>query len=492
MKKQLYTEEELDRFVFFPEAYSAEERAAIERFIEENALAAEFVGKTRKLKDDLSARLRQEPSESDREFAKRIFGSKQILLPSFGLVKNDSQEIFAHYSEIIEKRTLPQRFTRFIRVYPLRSASVVALVAAALVILVTLRKPVIDYNPAYAEVKDNVLAVYNKGGEKLWTKPAAGTPDYTQSTGSNNRYRRPFLIADVDGDGTNEVITDLYNETMEMTTNSLTCYSDNGIERWKYTPTFKLEGIGSTSATATRSVIFDFTLFAASKSETPKLYVVVCDPTFSPSCIIQVDPKTLSEEQRYWHTGGINKIFVHDVNNDGKPELLIAGINDAVDMVFFAGIDPENGIEGKSSTMSEQLQSMPSIQEMFYCVLPPVEFYEKLSVTKFNTLWTLQPLSYGENVIDVETNEIPYNIYHNAEGGIHYIFDKTLTVRSVSASSNFEKIYNNYRESKDRSMEPLNQEYFQKLKKNVRWWDGNKFVNYPTYNKRYTGKQFLP
>jgi hypothetical protein len=170
---------------------------------------------------------------------------------------------------------------------------------------------------------------------------------------------------------------------------------------------------------------------------------------------------------------------------------LIAGINDNIDMVFVAGINMES-IDGKTSTSNEQFSTIRKVNELFYCMLPPIEFYEKLAATKFNTLWILKPLSYGESAIDIETSEIPNNVYDNTQGGIHYIFDNNLKISSVSASSNFEKIYNEYRESKDRSMDLLTQTYFEKLKQNVRWWDGEKFVNYPTFNKQYKKEQPLP
>jgi|GEM_PF-5553624 len=487
MKKQFYSEEELEQFIYFPENYSEEEIINIEEYIANNALAREFVQKTKSMRNELAERMQHAPLDSDIEFAKKLLSKKQLFLPPTDIAKRDSQEIFAQYYEIVENRTLPQRFIWYVRNYPIRTASFIATLAATVVLLSNLTKPNVDGNPSYAEVKDNVLTVYNAQGQILFTKPAVGTPNYNQSSDYLHEHIRPFLIADIDGDGINELLTNLYNRKVEETTNSLICYSNKGIELWRYSMKFSLAHLDDIVRHATQNLIIDFNVIPATANSKPRLFVTVNDPTFMPSCIVEIDPFNRRELHAYWHPGAVNKIFPYDINNDGKMELLIAGINNVEEAVFLAGINPDK-MNGASATAPPKFETGKRVQEIFYCLLPPTQLHKKLSSYNFNSLKILRPLTYGDAMVEIETTEIERDVYKNTTGGIKYIFDKKARIVGIGASSNFEAAYKDYVAANNLDWEPLGEGMFEKLRKNVRYWDGEKFVNYPTFNRKYIGQ----
>ena len=273
---------------------------------------------------------------------------------------------------------------------------------------------------------------------------------------------RPFLIADVDGDGTNEVLTNLYNEKYlgQGTTNTLTCYSNAGTERWHYVLAADLSGIEHGRMHAEQTQIYDYAVVPGDGSKKPRIFVAFGDPNPYPWCIAEIDPVHKKEPQHYWHVGVILKLFVSDVTGDGKKELLYTGINNFENAVFVAGLDPDS-ISGPTSVSFTGFMDGPRAQEMFYCLFPPTSLCRTLRSVAYNGVGYLEPFE-GDNAFKFATTE---NDGWNAMNGIFYVLNKRLEVVSVVPGSGFQKKYAEALQSGKYHLEPLTAEYYSKLKR---------------------------
>jgi len=491
MNEKKYTEEELDLFARFPERLTDEQKRAIEAYIQENMLAAEYVALQRKMYAELERDLEQPPTKSDVELADALLRKKQFLLPSLRLTRPEKKDILVSPFEIIAERRapLPARFVRYARIHPVKTGSFAIAAIAVLALAINMFSPRLDSNPVYAKVTNNVLSVYNKEGEELWTKSAVGTPDHVMNDDFTSGQMRPFLIADVDGDGTNEILTNLYNEKYlgQATTNTLTCYSNAGTERWHYALAADLSGIEKGRMHAQQTEIYDFAVVPGDNLKKPRIFVAFGDPNPYPSCIAEIDPVQKKEVQHYWHVGEIQKLFASDVDGDGKKELLFTGINNFENAVFVAALNPDS-ISGPTSVSFNGFMDGRRAQEMFYCLFPPTSLCLDIRGVKYNGMGDVEPLE-GEEIVKFATTE---DDGWNAMNGIFYTLNKRLEVVSVVPGSGFQKKYAEALQSGKYHLEPLTAEYYNKLKRNVRYWDGEKFVNYPTFNKRYSKNANLP
>ncbi|MDE3059107.1 MAG: hypothetical protein KGJ59_14240 [Bacteroidota bacterium] len=341
-------------------------------------------------------------------------------------------------------------------------------------------------NPTFAEVKNNVLTVYGESGEELWTKPDIGMDDYNMNNSFFAVPPRPFLIADVDGDGTNEVLANLYNRKYlsNGSSNTLVCYSSDGSERWRYTFSLDLSGVENGRMTATKTQIQDFAVIPGDSITKPRIFAVICDPSPYPSCIVEIDPIHQTELQHYWHVGQIQKLLPADVDGDGKEELLFAGVNNFENAAFVSALEPDN-ISGQTSVAFNGFMKVPRVQEMFYCLFPPTKLC--LLQDKYNSVNRIEPLE-GGNVFRVDTREVSSQDMRDDQG-IIYALNRQLKVVSIVPYSSFQKAYDEARKAGHPELEPLGAAYYEKLKHSVRYWDGEKFVNTPTFNKKYAAHQ---
>ncbi len=354
-------------------------------------------------------------------------------------------------------------------------------------------------NPTFAEVKNNLLAVYGESGEELWTKPDIGMDDYNMSNSFLAEPPRPFLIADVDGDGTNEVLTNFYNHKYlyNGSSNTLVCYSGDGAERWRYTFSLDLSGVENGRMKAINTVISDFAVISGDSTTKPKIFAAICDPSPYPSCIVEIDPIHKTELQHYWHVGQIEKLFATDVDGDGKQELLFAGVNNFENAAFVSALKPDH-ISGQTSVAFKGFMKEPRVQELFYCLFPPTKLC--LLQEKYNSVNRIEPQTLsdqptadleGGNMFRVDTREVSSQDMRDGQG-IIYALNRQLKVVSVVPYSSFQKAYDEARRAGHTELKPLSTAYYEKLKQSVRYWDGEKFVSKPTWNKKYPAHQPLP
>jgi hypothetical protein len=410
------------------------------------------------------------------------------LLPSDALIRA--------YAEIVQeqKHSLMRRVVGYARVHPVKTTGYATALAAALVLGFLAVRPVKDTNPAYAAVKNYQLFVYNSNHEVLWTKTAKGIPNTKldqPASASLIENRQVYLVDDIDDDSRNEVlISGISNEKgQSFTLDSLYCFNSNGSLRWVqayYSNAF------AESFEYTRSGqwnIRHFFVMKRTESSQPRLFVVAyCAPYF-PAKISEVNPTHGQELRTYWHPGGISRIIPHDIDNDGRQEIVATGVNNGHGKAYILALDPDR-LEGCGPAPSEFYpRGIPKAKEKIYMLLPRTDISEKYSTSGYSTPDAILVMPDGNLIVYVQELDGVFPDQPNAN--ILFTIGPNLRILSVTWSDQFLRIYDRLL-SEGKVKKPLSPEYWENLKKGALYWDGEKFVKEPTMNKLYPDSKNMP
>jgi hypothetical protein len=488
------SEQQLETLILEPECLSAEARNALRQHIEKCVLCREHWDRLKLMYRSIEDELRSEPTRRDREFAERLLASEERLaLPERGVVRRKESglsEVLETYAEVIEpyRRTALERFVRWVRIHPVRFATASAFSLAALALLtITLTRGTKDTNPMYAEVKNAVLRVYNKEGEVLWSKPVPRIPDGSTRFGFNSPYNTRFVtVDDIDGNGRNVVLVTGLTVASQYGIDSLFCFEDSGKLRWKIGAgkfaTFGKKGVGLfTEAGFVSHVV------VKSSERPPRLFTLVSDIAFSPAKLIEIDTQTGRELHAYHHRGGLSVLLQMDIDNDGKQELVVAGVNDGYDRACISILEPDK-IDGHAPVPSEllPLENMVPAKEKYYVLLPVSDLGRTRGHTLYNSVGHAQ--NPEDNLLIVSAQEPgATDSTTGVSPAVVYVFGESMKVVNVTGDDNFLKIYQKYFPHEQNIK--LNLAYWNALRDSVLYWDGEKFVHTPTMNKRYLDTQ---
>ncbi|MBI4810960.1 MAG: hypothetical protein HY800_05885 [Ignavibacteriales bacterium] len=109
-----------------------------------------------------------------------------------------------------------------------------------------------------------------------------------------------------------------------------------------------------------------------------------------------------------------------------------------------------------------------------------VQRFNHISVTKYNKVVVVEAVD--KKYIRVSTQEVAHDPLFYSR--IIYTFNKNFEVVAILAVDGFIKIHNKL-EKEGKLKQTYNQAYLKSLKDSIKYWDGEKFVNTPTMNKKY-------
>jgi hypothetical protein len=496
MKNQHPTERELEFFVNFPDSLTRDARKNIRAHLKECRVCREEVMSLRSFRSELKRRMNAPLSSQEEVFADAVLNQKrEIFLPFFGVVKKEKEKIeFPQWREIQPYyKTTAQKIILYARRYPVRATGFASIVVAALFTLVTLVQPKIDSNPVYAKLTNYVLRVYNKEGVQLWTQSMLGYAD--DSSFTPTPYNQTLLVADIDGEGKNEVLIAAGESTRAAWDDTLKCFNYRGTLRWKRTAgTPVLFGERHSSINMFWQYRSIFT-FSDSSSPKPRLFATA-GSSYLPSKLFEIDPRTGKDLQAYWVPGAINTALAMDIDHDGKKELLIGGCNDAWNRASLAILDPSD-INGHAPVQGDYTpQNCPPAHEKYYLLFPYTEYGQLLSpMVPTNYLTKLYAQNNGAftAVVEEVVNDTSDSKF---QGTIHYSISPA---ESPVGVMNIHLLFDNpfikgheVLEREGKLKDKIGIEYAEKLIHEILFWDGEKFVNTPTFNKKYTARQPLP
>lgn len=476
-KQEHITELKIDKFVVNPDLLEENERIDIEKHLSECALCRDYYTRVKNFYIVLEHKLETSPGEKDRELAVTLLRKKGAkLLPSKALEKTGVESLIGTYTDIarVSRRgSLPQRLYFFAQSRPVVSGVAMFVLAAILSIAFLFYQESGDSNPAYAIVQNYQLRVYNQDSELLWTKPALGMPDLSSTTwkGSRDHARRYLMVEDIDGNGTNEVLL-LYSADQKMTHDTLACYNYDGSLRWKGELPEPVQYGDSEQTRFIHWELRDFLVIQKNENRKKQLFVIAAS-RLNPSVLFELDPLTGTLIQTYWNNGHINHLLAFDVDGDGNTEIVIGGINNPFENAFISVLDPLT-ISGYGPTSIENIpHSVSKAREKFYILFPKSNVSEVWNTVRYNSTSIIE-ITPGPSLM-VHVDELPGR-NPDEQGGIVYILDDSMRVTSVTHNAPFRATH---RRLVDEGIlnDTLNADYWDNLKRSMRYWDGEKFVN---------------
>ncbi len=161
-----------------------------------------------------------------------------------------------------------------------------------------------------------------------------------------------------------------------------------------------------------------------------------------PAIVLVMDPMSGDERGRYVHTGAVIDLIAHDLDEDGFPELIGAGINNSMDRAVLFVLDARN-VEGTSPTDPDRMPASP---------LPGREVaYVRFEKGPLSRLSRVEPRT-GAVALSVDASDrlilvsVEEGVYRSrGDGPSHharliYYFTYDLRPRGVASSSEYDRI----------------------------------------------------
>jgi hypothetical protein len=320
----------------------------------------------------------------------------------------------------------------------------------------------------------------NKSGEELWKQyVGSGFESEVLKTSLSSLAK----VADVDGDGSNEIILmppHAESATGQSLYKSMTCYNADGNERWRFEfhpkMVFGKEVFSEDYDLEVPLLLGDF-----DRDGQHEIVFAAHHSTWWPSVVGRLNASSGTLMSEYWHPGWI-KIAPLDIDGNGLEEILVAGYNNSFERSALAVLDPRR-MEGQAPASGGfQAQGVQGSPETYYVLLPDPDLY------KLANPWTQGSgvSCTAGGIIEVRSGRIlPAGKPGEWIGVVlFFYFDNQLNCVNARAGDDF----SNYHVRMERAgtlTATLDESYFVQLRQGVQYWDGEKFVKEPTMNQRY-------
>lgn len=220
----------------------------------------------------------------------------------------------------------------FLRLWAGAATAVIVIVAAGY--LLSSRKG----PPARFRHEFESLVVTDEQGRELWRKnfqepfDRGVTPEELLAT-------HKAWFGDVDGDGSIELLYVYRPASVETTGETLFCFSHDGRPQWRFVPG---RTVSTRQAALPRS--YDgiaFMLLPPERDGTRRIVLTVHHSPRFPNqvAVLSHQGVVLGE---YWHSGHLGLMELADLDGDGTPEILMAGISNGYKAATLLVLDPRN------------------------------------------------------------------------------------------------------------------------------------------------------
>lgn len=207
--------------------------------------------------------------------------------------------------------------------------------------------------PTSWRVEENTLFVTNERGQELWRHRF-------ERTLATVMYDGPGAIlaayqADIDGDGRVETLFPFFPK--EIGQGYLICLSDQGVEKWRFTPGRALRSRSGEEFTGTYRV---YSYIVAPMGRDHELSIVVAStnhPEFPAQIALLAKNGVMLRE--YWHSGHIGQnresLRVADFDKDGANEIYASGVSNGYGQATLIILDPET-MDGAATEVKTKFQ----------------------------------------------------------------------------------------------------------------------------------------
>jgi hypothetical protein len=360
-----------------------------------------------------------------------------------------------------------EQLRRFIRANPIMTggAGLVFIAAAASALLSLFRQPTADVNPVYTvlNVSHGTVEVHGKADEKLWEIPIQDAESAVESrrmTGDQDTR-----VLDLDGDGTNEVLTRLVLAGQLADTRCVLHIFKSG------KTVFREIRSGEPVRHGDRIYPSDFGISTFTcgpylPGERPTI-LVAANSSHSPSIIYHYDPNgtVLGTYRHFGHllfsaspeiNGSTAVVFVgfNDIGETGTPKSVIV----ILDPALIRG-DGESSCAGGFG-----LPASPA--ELYYVEVPGTDFTRSMKTVPTLMQPAAMELPEGKGL-----SVVSYGSAMHALPVFQYIFDGHMAVAGVKSANDTKEAFDSYAIHRGERVD-FYADYLSSLAQEVRYWNG--------------------
>lgn len=483
-------EEIIKELVFNNSGFSEAENESIKMHLNSCIQCNEVYETNRTIISQLNEEFNSNPTELDIELAKKIAPKlaeeKKKLLPenrSFVKIYDGNYEIIRS-----PKFSYLEQIVNFIKYNPLKTASslVTTAILISLIFILPARQTK-ESNPAFAQIKDLKLRIYNKYSELLWEKTSFGLPDRIIDTSS--LFGKNYVsIEDLDGDGINEVLVSgqsAYEGFFRC--DSVYCFNNDGNLRWVAGGEAQNNNKAPEWRNTGRAISFCFSVKYGNKR---KVFLTGHDRIYGGAFVSEINPLTGKVLSTLYHSGWISHYLCIDLDNDGNEEIILSGTSsyDKPSLLILKTDD----VHGVMPDLFSKNKKYEKGSAYAYILLYSrnLNKFDKDFFAGTNTLGVGRMEGNGFSTQTAEVMDVARIKMANAPdeiGGIIYNFDSKLKITHVSAGSVYTQKYNLLLDA-GLVKQKLDTDYFKILSDSIKYWDGDNFVYTPVRNKYYNPK----
>lgn len=341
--------------------------------------------------------------------------------------------------------------------------------------------PMLDDNPVFKLYDNDRLAAVNKYDKIIWESSFRLNIEKENKNIKDEALDKTIMISDFDEDGKNEIVVINPSNEDQYVRRKIFCYNSDGSSKWEFSsPHHEVNYSGN-------KYDDNFMYYLIHNSDYKldrKKYFVSCGGIYQYfPCQIAIHDNDGKEISTYWNSGSIIQVKVYDINSDGKEEIYACGVNNKSRSAELLVFDPE--IMRGSSFLTDPMNSGVKGTEK-YCILFPQTIFTKVFGEGYN--WAYSVGLKDNNQITVGVMDlIDGGLMSNYNPVIKYDFDEKMNIVHTGLSSTFAARYEEYKNDSTKHFpQAINwQNYTDSLRKEIRYWDGEKFVNNPVMNKYY-------
>ncbi|HSL90275.1 MAG TPA: hypothetical protein VK870_13305 [Ignavibacteriaceae bacterium] len=332
-----------------------------------------------------------------------------------------------------------------------------------------------DDNPATLVYENQHLKVFNKNKKLLWSEKVGNFPSYVlDGTLVKKQY---VLITDVTGDGKNEVILSnkLFGQRMQDPEyNNIVCYDYAKKLVWKHT----FAEIVSTN-TITFSSEYRTKFIDIYELNNQRILFVIAKNYYFPSAVFGIDVATGEiATEVFWYSGHLDEGLIYKDSSGASDKLIIGGVNNGFESASLAVLEISKLAGQAPAPSNYKLIDINPADLIEYVLIPPSD-YSSFKNSRYNTV-IQDHIKFEDKKIRVGINETAG--FGDSVSVLFYYFNQDLSINFIEMGDSFQ----NDRDKlvKEGELSPpitYKPEYFEILKNNIRYWDGERFVNHLEY-----------
>jgi hypothetical protein len=325
--------------------------------------------------------------------------------------------------------------------------------------------------PADFHIAGSYLVVVDASGRELWRQdmkvddlmPEAEYRAFFQVVNKGEGNILPeIIIKDIDGDEVSEVLFALRRKRDQTGEGRLFCFDSRGEELWSFQAGREIR-----CGAQTFSPDYRIAGFLCRDLDGDGRLETIVESFHAPDwpCQLAVLDSTGALIGEFWNSGYLRAFTFHDLNGDGREEIVACGVNNEYRGGCLAVFDTRR-ISGGSPQSADYACSGVGPGSMLYYVITPLN-----EVSAANGHWVA-----GFRNIEITANNW---IRATTEDGLIAEFDFGLRCLQVYASNGYKSQHHDH-VAAGKIANPLSEAYYEWYRQEVRYWTGTEWVAEPT------------